>query len=101
MLNIYIYIYMHTTFKDRYFALFSFILLSCYLCIDDAIFLISLTAKKFGVTEFVNPKDHDKPVQEVSSTHHEFCNQSVGMASMNFGGFLISFFSFSFCIFLC
>jgi len=23
------------------------------------------TAKKFGVTEFVNPKDHDKPVQEV------------------------------------
>ena len=22
-------------------------------------------AKKFGVTEFVNPKDHDKPVQEV------------------------------------
>jgi len=26
------------------------------------------TAKKFGVTEFVNPKDHDKPVQEVSDT---------------------------------
>ncbi|KAF6138398.1 hypothetical protein GIB67_030142, partial [Kingdonia uniflora] len=24
-----------------------------------------LIAKKFGVTEFVNPKDHDKPVQEV------------------------------------
>ncbi|OMO56314.1 Alcohol dehydrogenase superfamily, zinc-type [Corchorus olitorius] len=24
-------------------------------------------AKKFGVTEFVNPKDHDKPVQEVLS----------------------------------
>jgi Zn-dependent alcohol dehydrogenase len=23
------------------------------------------TAKKFGVTEFVNPKDHDKPVHEV------------------------------------
>jgi hypothetical protein len=23
------------------------------------------TAKKFGVIEFVNPKDHDKPVQEV------------------------------------
>ncbi|MCY5444063.1 zinc-binding dehydrogenase, partial [Salmonella enterica subsp. enterica serovar 1,4,[5],12:i:-] len=22
-------------------------------------------AKKFGCTEFVNPKDHDKPVQEV------------------------------------
>ena len=26
-----------------------------------------LTAKKFGVNEFVNPKDHDKPVQEVSA----------------------------------
>ena len=26
------------------------------------------TAKKFGVTEFVNPKDYDKPVQEVSDT---------------------------------
>jgi len=25
-----------------------------------------LAAKNFGVTEFVNPKDHDKPVQEVS-----------------------------------
>lgn len=23
------------------------------------------TAKNFGVSEFVNPKDHDKPVQEV------------------------------------
>jgi hypothetical protein len=40
-----------------------------YVYIDDGIFLISLTAKKFGVNEFVNPKDHDKPVQEVSSTH--------------------------------
>ena len=28
-----------------------------------------LTAKKFGVNEFVNPKDHDKPVQEVGSCH--------------------------------
>ncbi len=27
--------------------------------------LVNTTAKKFGVTEFVNPKDHDKPVQEV------------------------------------
>ena len=26
-----------------------------------------LAAKKFGVNEFVNPKDHDKPVQEVSA----------------------------------
>ena len=23
------------------------------------------TAKKFGVTEFVNPKDHEKPIQTV------------------------------------
>lgn len=23
------------------------------------------TAKKFGVTEFVNPKDHNKPIQQV------------------------------------
>ena len=23
------------------------------------------SAKKFGATEFVNPKDHDKPVQSV------------------------------------
>lgn len=28
--------------------------------------LLCLTAKKFGVTEFVNPKDYEKPVQEVS-----------------------------------
>jgi len=28
-------------------------------------FPVSLSAKKFGVTEFVNPKDHDRPVQEV------------------------------------
>lgn len=26
---------------------------------------ILLTAKKFGCNEFVNPKDHNKPVQEV------------------------------------
>jgi S-(hydroxymethyl)glutathione dehydrogenase/alcohol dehydrogenase len=30
-------------------------------------FLLPLlfAAKKFGVTEFVNPKDHDKPIQQV------------------------------------
>lgn len=28
-------------------------------------FSLLLLAKKFGVTEFVNPKDHDRPVQEV------------------------------------
>ena len=27
--------------------------------------LVNTIAKKFGVTDFVNPKDHDKPVQEV------------------------------------
>lgn len=27
--------------------------------------LCFVTATKFGVTEFVNPKDHNKPVQEV------------------------------------
>ena len=27
--------------------------------------LVNITAKTFGVIEFVNPKDHDKPVQEV------------------------------------
>lgn len=26
---------------------------------------VTLTAKKFGVTEFVNPKDHEKPIQTV------------------------------------
>jgi len=30
------------------------------------LFLFFLAAKKFGVNEFVNPKDHNKPVQEVS-----------------------------------
>jgi len=29
--------------------------------------LFLLAAKKFGVNEFVNPKDHDKPIQQVSS----------------------------------
>lgn len=27
--------------------------------------IVILAAKKFGVTEFVNPKDYDKPVQQV------------------------------------
>ena len=26
---------------------------------------ISLPAKSFGATECINPKDHDKPIQEV------------------------------------
>ena len=34
---------------------------NCYIL---AIFL-KRTAKNFGVTEFVNPKDHDKPIQQV------------------------------------
>lgn len=29
--------------------------------------IVILAAKKFGVTEFVNPKDYDKPVQQVGS----------------------------------
>lgn len=29
--------------------------------------LSQFSAKKFGCTDFVNPKDHDKPVQEVGS----------------------------------
>lgn len=42
--------------------------LNDYSFIDDiSLFLFFLAAKKFGVNEFVNPKDHDKPVQEVSS----------------------------------
>lgn len=29
------------------------------------IFVSLFAAKNFGVTEFVNPKDHDKPIQQV------------------------------------
>ena len=29
----------------------------------------SLTAKEFGATEFVNPKDHDRPIQQVTPSH--------------------------------
>lgn len=31
--------------------------------IDKTLYLF--TAKTFGCTEFVNPKDHDKPIQQV------------------------------------
>ncbi|CDP04717.1 unnamed protein product [Coffea canephora] len=41
---------------------------------------IKLTAKKFGVTEFVNPKDFDKPVQEVISENNVFIDRSVECA---------------------
>jgi S-(hydroxymethyl)glutathione dehydrogenase/alcohol dehydrogenase len=27
--------------------------------------VLSVSAKKFGCTEFVNPKDHEKPIQQV------------------------------------
>ena len=27
--------------------------------------VLFLTAKEFGCTEFVNPKDHDQPIQQV------------------------------------
>ena len=36
-----------------------------FISIFYSFYLFLSTAKKFGVTEFVNPKDHDKPVQEV------------------------------------
>jgi alcohol dehydrogenase/alcohol dehydrogenase class-P len=36
------------------------------------------TAKKFGVTEFVNPKDHNKPVQEVSDKENRVLSTSIG-----------------------
>ena len=38
------------------------------------------TAKKFGVTEFVNPKDHNKPVQEVSDKR-ESCSERLASAN--------------------
>ncbi|XLR65350.1 hypothetical protein S83_016022, partial [Arachis hypogaea] len=35
-----------------------------------------LEAKKFGINEFVNPKDHNKPIQEIIAemTNGEFCS---------------------------
>ncbi|KAF5955127.1 hypothetical protein HYC85_007983 [Camellia sinensis] len=35
------------------------------LIVDDGSNFFASTAKKFGCTEFVNPKDHNKPIQEV------------------------------------
>ena len=45
--------------------------------IDTPIYVDSwlLMAKKFGVTEFVNPKDHENPVQEVHS--FSFCYHNL------------------------
>ena len=34
-------------------------------CLHFFFLLFVLTAKEFGCTEFVNPKDHDKPIQQV------------------------------------
>ncbi|CAK7354978.1 unnamed protein product [Dovyalis caffra] len=42
-------------------------------------------AKKFGVTEFVNPKDHDKPVQEVCKRINHVLEERV-IAEMTDGG---------------
>lgn len=28
-------------------------------------YVIVIAAQKFGVTEFVNPKEHDKPIQQI------------------------------------
>lgn len=56
------------TFKDMKLCLRSSFKLSCYVLNDDLFCTcFFLTAKKFGVNEFVNPKDYDKPVQQVGS----------------------------------
>lgn len=44
--------------------------LNGYSVTDGISNLILLAAKKFGVNEFVNPKEHNKPVQEV--VHKQF-----------------------------
>jgi hypothetical protein len=28
--------------------------------------ICSLAGEKFGITEFINPKDHERPIQEVA-----------------------------------
>lgn len=38
--------------------------LKAYFKTNYRLFLLIL-AKKFGCTEFINPKDHNKPIQEV------------------------------------
>ncbi|XP_020974004.1 aldehyde dehydrogenase family 2 member C4-like isoform X4 [Arachis ipaensis] len=43
--------------------------------------LLLLAAKKFGVNEFVNPKDHNKPIQEVSFTGSTETGRKVMMAA--------------------
>ncbi|MFS7965354.1 putative S-(hydroxymethyl)glutathione dehydrogenase [Helianthus anomalus] len=43
----------------------SYLFLSSPLRSNVAIFGLGTVAKDFGVTEFVNPKDHDKPIQQV------------------------------------
>jgi Zn-dependent alcohol dehydrogenase len=35
------------------------------MCLIIATSTVPVAAKNFGVTEFVNPKDHDKPIQQV------------------------------------
>jgi Zn-dependent alcohol dehydrogenase len=42
--------------------------MTIHLLMAFLIFFFLIAAKKFGVNEFVNPKDHDKPVQQVSSS---------------------------------
>ncbi|KAI7730177.1 hypothetical protein M8C21_001465 [Ambrosia artemisiifolia] len=36
-----------------------------HLCLKCILYQLRIAAKDFGVTEFVNPKDHDKPIQQV------------------------------------
>ena len=45
--------------------IYNFKLSFCPLIDVNFDYLLLLAAKKFGVNEFVNPKDHNKPVQEV------------------------------------
>lgn len=41
-----------------------------------------MLAKKFGVNEFVNPKDHDRPVQEVGNFYYLTALIKLSMVTM-------------------
>ena len=52
-----------------------------------------LVAKQFGATECVNPKDHDKPIQQVCT--HKFRNL-FSLSLFSFSFLSLSFLSISF-----
>lgn len=54
-----------STCSDFLFITFTFLIFNNVIDDDDSLLLA--TAEKFGITECVNPKDHDKPIQQVSS----------------------------------